>query len=104
MGNGGSKLSCNYGHSKSRLLVWGKGLEMGVTAVIHFMSVSVIVVIFMITINGMMHCQDVTGCRMFTGRLSMPRMESTGKQAYQQQYGSNSQHHGVVSLLVFFVC
>lgn len=79
--------------------MWRKGLEMDVTAVIHFVFVSAIVVIFMITIHGMMHCHDVTGCRMFTSKLSMPGMESAGKQAYEQQYGSNSQHHGVVSLL-----
>lgn len=94
MWNGSGELSCDHGRYKSRLLVCGQRLEMGVmcTAVIFSVVATAIMMIIMACVHGMMPRQDITGRRIYTSRLSMPCMESAGKQAYKQQYGSNSQH------------
>lgn len=57
MRNGCSELSYGCGRYKSRLLVGGKRLEMGVmriAAVIFSVAGTALVVIFMICIHGMM--------------------------------------------------
>jgi hypothetical protein len=105
MWNGSGELSCNYGRDKSRLLVRDKSLMrmVCIAAVIFAVAATALMMmIVMICVCGMMPCQDAAGSILYASRRSMPGMERAGKQADEQQYGGNSQHQGIISLVLFW--